>query len=426
LATAATRFEISFCKLDYLKINNPNDVLITSTTIAGTAEDIGIAVLGCLSVGTVNHGSECAFGEGNYLVKNLHVYSNTDGETGTWGNHDDEAMSESGSTFSAFPALTTNACLYFGHLSKFYGCKVVVNTALPTTESANIVIEYWNGSSWIEISCMVTKAVSPYTSYALDIFERAQTDQIRLGNYTGWTTKSLNGMDVHWIRFRLTAPITATPLLEQIKLHTNSFRIGPDGTEEYFGGSRKGEVLPWDITMAHPASASPANYDLYISDKLNSGRIENRFANNATDRTGLILPVPTDIDTSYPIKLRIISATISDSSGDVNWDIRYKFIDNADSIYGSTADAPSSAGETLVTLVDTPPTTKDTLHISDWAELPITMAKIRPEIPTAKPSLLAITIERIGTEDSYGADIAIVNVTVKRLKAFGGEHISAY
>ena len=123
------------------------------------------------------------------------------------------------------------------------------------------------------------------------------------------------------MRIRIVNAITTVPVLEYIKLHTHRVEINSDGFIEYFGNARPlvSYNLPWPATAGNQG-VDPSNQDIYIDSDLGVGYIDNQFSGSNTNRIGILIPVPNNLDTSVAPRL-ILTWYTESSSGNVVWNI---------------------------------------------------------------------------------------------------------
>lgn len=305
----------------YDKVNlAPNTLAFGMGTSVVTGEEKNV-LLGELSVGFPGNGFESAFGEGDSHVLLMTIFSANPAES-VFVDETSNALSHDDNTFT-FQSTAVNERIYIGgSIQAFPGIKTKINTGIVPAGGLNSIIwEYWNGSIWASFNIMSTQSEFPYTPFAQNVFDVGHP-QYRFGSMTGWVSTSVNGVNAFWIRARITTILTTLPTIDHIKLHTNRTEINKDGFIEYFGKARVFVRIPFDINLVQPANDSPANQDLFISDNLNVGRIENSFVNGATDRTGFTTDLPSDLDTSFPLELRWRWIN-QDANGNIKWNVRW-------------------------------------------------------------------------------------------------------
>jgi hypothetical protein len=301
------------------------------------------------SVGLAEKGRTASFGEGDSASRGLMAYR-YDGSTFT----DVSATAESpgGSTFT-FPTtvdsgfyLSTNIiCEATGDCKQFLGFKI--NFSSPMVKgSGDYVLEYWNGSSWAEISYMVTESLEPYLPQNEKLDSIAGSYNIRFNCLTpsDWQKNDpiSSGTDRWWVRFRITSEIDFSPEIEELVIHPNRSAFNRDGWLEYFGTARPLGVLPWSWGLVEGAINSPSNNDVYIADNIAVGLQENRFAYNGTDGVGFVSSLPFDCDTGCPIRLRITWFPENGETGDVYWRARIAYTSDGDAVYGSSTGSPDT------------------------------------------------------------------------------------
>ncbi len=380
-----------------------------------------------LSVGKPGAGRESSFGEGDSTSIQMLAYTYDDGLT-SYTDITDEAKSKEGSTF-AFPGLDTNDALYISITSKleddsdwvkFLNIKVNVTTALSGGE---IVAEYWDGSSWTEFNHMSTISGGKYLSYAKAIFERTGNEQIRFDKdiISDWTKNDpvSYGTDLYWIRFRVSSALSTAPEFESIKIGTNRTEVNEDGFLEFFGAARPTEYISFEAGDFHPASNSPGNQDIYLSDNLDAGRIENSFASGVTDRSTLVVPLPQYIDTSCKIKCN--AAFMSDTAGgDFDINVYWASSTTGSSVYTSAGAAPSTAvGEQTLSQTVANPGSNEQFSISFDLDVSDFIAKKA----SGEADFIWLAIEREGAADANGGDLNLIQLNCEYIKWNVGGHV---
>lgn len=353
---------------------------------------------------------------GGQAVTPVTVLTNTSGESGTWA-----AVDNSGEKpFRLFPSAAVGASLYVGGESKMTSVQVAVVEALASAaESDFFSFEYWNAGAWTSVPTMMTNAVPPNESYAGEILSVAIDQQIRFGvrSDSGWVTRSLNGSDeLYWIRIIVTSALTTILSATLIQGRPAHLAVNGIGEIERFGGAVR--RVPWDLNIARPANSSPANQDVYVSDTVNVGRVENRFNDGVVDRTGLNFFIPAGMDTSKGLHVRLDWFSTSGAAGDVRWRFRFATTNVGESVYPSAAAAPPSGPDQVEVVVDQASPEAANTQTSVDVYLPVTDAKGRPSIGI--PDLGWITIERTGSDvaDTFTGDVALINVTATYVEVF--------
>lgn len=378
-----------------------------------------------LSVGLPGYGTESVFGEGDSYVNGMQVWT-YDGTT--FSDVTTEASSDSGSTFS-FPNGNVNTAMYVstvrtngegGDYLKFYNIKINQTVAYVGGE---IIAEYWNGSSWTEFNHMSTEAEGEYLPYAKLIFERAQSEHIRfndaIGNDWAKSDEVSLGISTYWIRFRIISTVTTPPTFEKIKIGTNRSEINNDGFVEYFGSARPKGTLPFDTSGFLAANNSPANFDVYLSDNLGVGRVENTFESGATDRVGMVLPFPLEIDTSIPIIAKFSFVSDTSSTNTYDFTLRHAHSRSGSTVGISTGTAPSSAStEQSIFQSVTPPGQYEQFTVT----FELDISDVIPKDSLGVGDLFWMTIQRHGSTDANFGDVIMIQLEVSYTKWCNGGH----
>jgi hypothetical protein len=157
------------------------------------------------------------------------------------------------------------------------------------------------------------------------------------------SSSSSEDSERYWIRFRITSSPTELPEFEQFKLHANRTEINADGFMEYMGKARpyKGTAVNWNSFS--DAGAALADQDLWLTTNCKVGLSNNNF-NSDGDSVGAVFTLPSEIDTSAPLRLR--ASVVSAGSGSLTMTAYLNKSSEGDAI--STTDPVSTTGETSV------------------------------------------------------------------------------
>lgn len=320
-----------------------------------TEDDEGINMLGELHVGTPENPTESVFGEGDSYTRGMLAYT-YDGSS--FVDISVNARSASGSTFT-FPNLNADTAIYvasslmyLGNHVEHFGIKTKVNT-IANFGAGNIVAEYWNGSTYVEVNTMETESSSiagKYFPKAKNIFQTLQSNHIRYDAdliNDDWSENDpmTLGDDYYWMRYRITAAITTAPIFEQWKIHSSRTEINADGWVEYFGRARPIGQLPIIIGLTKPFAGNMQNQSIWVSDNIAVGFVTNKFT-TTTDILGISTKLPLNTDTSSHIHL-LLSGLFSNSHTPV-FTIRWAWIKQGDTLYTSNPSAiPNSDSLTI-------------------------------------------------------------------------------
>nr|QBK89447.1 MAG: hypothetical protein LCMiAC02_05420 [Mimivirus LCMiAC02] len=408
----ATDAEISLfsSEIDGNIINNPNSVIINAKFYSFKDNKKFQTITGDLRIGTLSNPSTVMIGEGKYKNSTITVFSNDNLEAGTWVDNTTAALSSDNSTFNLFQAVTAGNCLYVGSTSNIYGIKANVTTTTTSTPSkSDVIAEYWDGSAWTSLNSMQLLATSPYYHNMDSFVTSANKQHIRYNvtSATNMPNKTLNSVNKKWIRYRIVNAITGLPQAEYIKLHTNAQKINKDGYTEYFGNSRGSCELNFNT---YPSNSTPGSQEIFLADNLSVAKIDNKFADGSVTRIGLSTYVKICTDTSFPIKLHFAFMGDSDTTGDVEWKVRYALTTSGSSVYHNATDAPSEAsGVTTVTKISSIAVNSKNKDIREVIELNIENINVNPS--SGDEHIMFISLERDASggnsNDTYPGAVSI-------------------
>jgi len=371
------------------------------------------------SFGIPEHGEELQAGEGGGTSRGIRVYEYT-ASTSTFVNATAAAKSTTGSTFG-IPGTNVDDALYISwdlndndlsDKKKFFGIRLDITQA-AVLGAGEIVIEAWNGSGWIWINTMSAQETGkklPFTNY--EIFQRTGLEAIRFDGRldSQWVKNdpASMGIDQYWIRFRVATAISTQPVFEYLNIFPSHTHIGHDGWMNFHGKARPNKTISWDIGLLQAVAPSPANRDVYLSDTLAVGRIENYFQAGQQGRIGMNTYLPFDIDTSCPILFRWVFLGTDNSTGTtVDWVVRWGWSADSDGVYPGTS-APSTGPNEQSISISTNLTTRR-IQYSEVVELDISEMKSRRS--AGNGDIFWLSIQRSGDTDTYGGNVAMINVS---------------
>ena len=388
------------------KINNPQNAEFNSGALS-TQEGNKAVQISNLHVGSYNFPAKSAFGGGESTIQTMNVFRKTSG--GTYSDVTTEASSAIGSTFSAFSETSVGAELYIGGIFKFPGLKMIIDTITSSPETY-FISEYWNGSTWTEFYIMWSESENMRLTYAQQHFQNIGNYQLRFGEMKDWDLETINTKELYWVRFRLTTLITVIPVIEQIKLHTNRSVINTDGFIEFFGSARNTKTLSWSVNDARAFGNSPLSQDLFITDGIGRGYVENEFDGSSVRRIGNNFKVPFDFDSSYPLVLTWGWKNDS-NTGIVRWRIRWAFHSPGEQIFNTSGSAsstaPNNSQQTLIVDETVPSTAGDTII----SKAKIDFHNVIPDYGDGSSDTLWIVLERDGTEDSNSSITYLIDIS---------------
>jgi hypothetical protein len=361
--------------------------------------DEALKITGELHTGTPQKGAESCLGEGDSFTSGMLVY--TDNGAGTQVDVSAEAASPSGSTFT-FPGVGAGNIIYVGcdlqDVSDYYqflGLKVLTDTA-AVIGAGEIVMEFWNGSSWESFNWMSTGADSPQYTHAKDQFTYTIPQQFRfnIDVQYGWVKNNpITALSTNrfWVRIRIATAVTTAPVFQQFKLHSNRREINADGFPEYYGKGRPIGRLPWAITDLGK-NASMGDQNVYLGDNV-FGIFENNVWNSNGDQAPFVTNLPTDLDTSSVINLKwVVRPT---STGACSWTIHWAYSNDGDTLHTSAPGSDPANTQTVVINDNTTAGQQKTFT----AELDV--SGMRARIENGQPDILWVTIERTTGTGSY-------------------------
>ena len=366
---------ISNCVSLNFNILNPNCVVsgsgftefAKSFTVSGaefyayildiTEGDEGLNILGECHVGSPTRPTESVFGGGDSYTNGMIVFTESAG--GSFVDVSVNARSISASTFT-FPGIAIDNAIYIASILdngtdvlEHFGIKALVNTA-AVKGIGSIIVEYWNGTAWVEIEAMEVESSGQYFPHACDYFSNTGSHHIRYNSQLAvdaWTKNDpiipAIGTEYYWIRFRIDSAITTAPIFEQFKIHTNRSEINADGWLEYFGKARPIGQLGLNFSSARPFEGNMQSQTIYINEDIGVGFTQNKFTATG-DKTGIAGFLPFDFDTSSPIKLQWSGMPTNNQT--IEWTIRIDWVtDNGSDLYFTTEPA-ASPGRKIVTV----------------------------------------------------------------------------
>lgn len=427
-ATGIVDFTAATINVQKLQITDWSNIIIDF--VSRLEDNPGHHFTKTLNVGVAEKGYESCFGEGFPTVRGMRIYNY---DNSTFTDVTDVAASPSGSTFTmgtdiddavyvTWDLINSDTADY----SKFFGLFNNVTTAM-VEGAGSAQWEYWDGDSWELLTEMVTEARSPYYPSNGHSFEYTGLHNIRFNNHelnNHWAKSNPpgTGPSTYWLRFRITTAITTGPTIQYIKMHTNRTEINADGWLEYFGNARPIGRLPWDIGLLEPAVDSPSDQDVYLSDNLDVGRLENMFENATVDRSGFVGHLPFDFDTSCPIKLRVSMFSVGTSGGNIRWVLRIAKSSDGDSVYETRQKAPPTAPEQteIISILPAP----STLNVQLTHEFEFDVSQMVSRRSSGFGDLLWITLERTGNhgDDTHNDDIAAISISAYYTRWCEGGH----
>jgi hypothetical protein len=323
---------------------------------------------------------------------------------------------------------TVDNCLYLGRSKNICGIKInVVTTTSAATPLSSLEWTYWNGTTWVEFLVMQTKNEAPYYYVDTCFVSEVNTYHIRFGIKSNdpFVAKEINGVTTKWVRVRIKEALVSMPQTEYVKFHTNSVKINKDGFTEYFGDSRTIKKLNWDLHGFDHNNNNIGDQSLFYSKVLGVHCERNQFPSSILSRLCLATFIPTDIDNSFPVKLKFAIIGDSATSGDVELTFRYDFSSKDSAVYTDIADAPANTtSEKSVSTVVTV-AAKDNEY---RAEVSLMLDSIDANLYVGGPQMVWISIERnagVGS-DTYTGNLSMIQLVPFYISWIDGGHLLGY
>ena len=328
----------------------------TLAFISLTPNQPSFIVESAFQVGSINESKQSSLGGGGAHTFGQYVRTTSDDIV---FNNFDTVAADTVNSFPPWPGTGVNNILYIGGDRKVYpGVRIDVNIA-PILGTGAFAPEYWNGGAWTTLPFMITEANAPYLPRLM--YNDSTAYNVRFGLRPGWVQNTVDGQQAFWIRFRIVSPITSVGLVLQVELQTDHTQVDEDGFVEYFGKAMTRKLLPDFAGRLEAATLTPGNQDLYVSDTLYAGFVENAFSGTAIEQAGLFYQMPADTFTGAPLRFSW-KWSASTNGGRCSWTVFWGFTtsveDNATAssdLFEDTATAPGTGPNEQSTTILWPP-----------------------------------------------------------------------
>jgi len=419
-----------------LSLDNAKFVMNHLSTNEG---DTGTNIKGSLQVGYPESGTLSSMGEGNSYTRGMIVYTKTAGDV--FADITLEARSPSSSLFT-FPGLGVGNAIYLastllginsGDVLEHYGLtSSVTNACVPG--AGKIVLQYWNGSIWVEVNGMEVTNDGSYFPQGKKYFETIGVDHslrydsaLAIDSWTKNDPVSV-GTDYYWVRLIIiNSGITIKPFFQQFQLHTNRFTINTDGWLEYFGKARPIGKLPWEVQVFEKATGTDVkDQDLFLSQKIGNGGKKNKFVAqqgdpNKAQRIGFKTTLPLDIDTSSCITFQwsVVTDNIS-TVGTINWTIRWGWQGDGDNVYTTVGASPLVApNQKTINYISASPSSVNTVK---WYKQLLDISDMISRLDGGFGDTIWVSLER-DNGDTHSGDVTLVAMASYYTKWCEGGHI---
>ena len=181
--------------------------------------------------------------------------------------------------------------------------------------------------------------------------------------------------------------------------------------------------------MTWASNSTPTDQELYLADNLSIAKTKNKFGSTNMTRLGICTKLPTNADTSFPIKLNMVFVCDNNTSGDIEWRIRYAVTIDGSNIYHNTTDAPADAAGVLsVTKITSIGTNKKDMDIRETINVDVSTFSANPS--DGKDCVLWVSIERdadvSNTNDTYAGSASLALITSSYVCWNNGNHLLGF
>lgn len=289
-----------------------------------------------MSIGISERGTQSFFGKGAPYGTGMVVLTtdNTTTSTTDGGNFIDVSTAaksfkrssftfQTGGTGTSFLVCTTRVSDDLSTPLKYFGVDIDV---LTKTEGGSYTIEYWNGSAWVEDLYQVYSEDFGY-NYGKTLFIRNQSEEhVSLGLDKDvddlWVTKTINGTEGYWTRFRMTSSASTIPVIEQIQIFEDSTHISREGVIHFNGRALIRES--YDLVGAQWGQGNPtlSDYNVTVGSGTTPTETWNhefpisQFATNGEAAT-FALKIPKGVSTSQKVNV-FADYILNGSAADTN------------------------------------------------------------------------------------------------------------
>lgn len=390
ILTSVPEIALKGVVLDQDKISNPQGSTITGDT-QGLLEGVKRKKV---IYDDTTVGARLVVGQGTSTIPDSAIMGNDYLTSGNW------TIFPATSAFVPYTVPLVDACVYIGHVTTFAGLHFTLTTN-ATLE--NGTFEYYNGTSWQEIGWMVVD-VSTTETLGKDLFIGTEGEKyVFFGLHTNWTQQTLNGKTMYFIRYRflgggaqyaveLQSP---TPVLSTTVTERNGFNMK-------FGQARGVQLLPL---------LSRTSWTLHT------------YGHNENSYYATTLVIPTDLDTSCPIKFTWTYRTTTPSStGDIVWRMRYTTLDEGDQV----SDNPSATWFTTPNDLDVQ--VISTVSAGQEQKLKKETCLIHLGGKIQGKHILSIELTRLGTNvlNTLNTSVQLINTQLKYVTWTDGVNISQF
>lgn len=304
-----------------------------------------------------------------------------------------------------------NDAIVVGQVFPYADIRYTVATA-ANVGSADIVVEYWNGSAWVDTPFATWKRTD-FTARLNQPFQNVETQFIEVSNETpDLIIPDYDQLDeipawdyadyLYPVRYRNNgAALVSGMVFNTGMTKGDTWTVGISKRQTLFGNYRKtaGEkiVIPASDMDPNP-NCPPLPYNANVSSHIQFDYPYSLFTENNVSALSFPISLPWWVDTSTPVEFEIIFAPTNSNVGSVHFDMYY-----ADVYDGVVFDGANPEGH-----VNFDTNTAGTANLLQVAEASI---DIRGQIPG---HIYRVNIERddVTSPDTYEGDVAILRAEV--------------
>jgi hypothetical protein len=416
--------------LDYDKIYNPNNVSLNLRYNGTKFGQSFQGTIGNVQFGTASSPTITSFGQGQYVTSGTVVMSNTNLTTGSWVDNSIAANLVDSSYFNIYGGTSANNCLYIGSPYPILGFEI--KTITPTTNlvlSTDVVLEYWNGTSWISFNIMKNCDHPPYFSYPYCFVSIADTINVRFGlnSSTPFAQLTLNNHTCYWVRSRIVNAFSSIPTADYLKLHPSTKLLNGDGWGEYFGDCRPITDLIMPNFMS--SNSTVTDQEVFVSSNLSVLRGKNFLSVGNLTRIGTNAILPKNLDNSFPLKFEMAFVVDATPAGNIYFTVRFGTTTSTNPLYTNVNNAPTNPPGNMFINV-TIPITANSNNQDLRQKFYININYVNPNPIGGNTNLFWITIERNATNgngnDTYPGNVIVTTIKSEHVAWNDGSHILSY
>jgi len=411
-------------------IRNPNNVSINVKYNATKFGRFFQSHLGDFQFGSVVAPSKVSFGEGQYTVDGVYVFGNTHLEDGLWTDNTYGSQTIEAPAFNIFTGTTTGNCVYIGSDSVIYGFKIdVIGPTAQDVKASDIAWEYWDGTAWTMLKSMQTYATKPCYTTQTSLIHIVSKFHLRFGvkSTLDMPLKTINGRSKKWIRGRLLRDIDLSPTAQYLKLHTNCQIINGDGFSEFFGDCRLIKQGLSNLEIAFSSDNAPLDQSLFITKNIDLSLRRNLFGAGVKTRQGMRGIIPSNVDTSFPVCMKVSFVGSSGTQGNVHWKFSYTITAEGDDVYFNLDDAPSITDKVVESTL-TVQISAANQQTSMSLDFDVQNVDMNPSDGRAHILWMSLERDSSGSDvlDTYPGDVAIILFKCSYVTWNNGSHLLGF